>query len=98
MEMDLALGNPTEVESWDNELWLGDTGALCHMTNTLEGMKNLTKINTGIVFWNGQRLKATYIGEKAGRVIQKNGKIVPILMKNVNVGNMKLFQYHDKYF
>ena len=46
MEMDLALGNPTEVESWDNELWLGDTGASCHMTNTLEGMKNLIKINT----------------------------------------------------
>ena len=22
MEMDLAFGNPTEVESWDNELWL----------------------------------------------------------------------------
>ena len=53
------------------------------MTNTLEGMKNLTKINTCIVFGNGQRLKATYIGEKAGRVIQKNGKTVPILMKNV---------------
>ena len=30
MEMDLALDNPTEVESWDNELWLGDTGASCH--------------------------------------------------------------------
>ena len=54
------------------------------MTNTLEGMKILTKINTGIVFGNGQRLKATYIGKKAGRVIQKNGKTVPILMKNVN--------------
>ena len=73
MEMDLALSNPTEVESWDNELWLGDTGASCHMTNTLQGMKNLTKINTGIVFGNGQRLKATYIGDKTGSVIQKDG-------------------------
>ena len=53
------------------------------MTNTQEGMKYLTKINTGIVFGNGQRLKATYIGEKAGSVIQKNGETVPILIKNV---------------
>ena len=83
MEMDLALGNPTEVESWDNEMWLGDAGASCHTTNTLDGMKNLTKINTGIVFGNGQRLKVTYIGEKAGSVIQKDGTRVPILMKNV---------------
>ena len=71
MKMDLALGDPTEVESWDNELWLGDTGASYHMTNTLECMKNLIKINTGILFGNGQRLKATYIGDKTGSVIQK---------------------------
>ena len=70
-----------EVESWDSKLWLGDTGASCHMTKTLRVMKNLTKNNTGIVFGNGQRLKATYIGEKVGSEIQRDGKRVPILMK-----------------
>ena len=53
------------------------------MTNTLEGMKNLTKINADIVFENGQRLKTTYIGEKVGSLTQRHGNIVPILMKNV---------------
>ena len=68
MEMDLALANPTKVESWDSKLWLGDTKASCYMGNALEGMKNLTKINTGILFGNGQRLKATYFGEKVRTV------------------------------
>ena len=83
MEMDLVLSNPTEVESWDSKLWLGDTGSSCHMTNTLEGIKNITKINICIMFGNGQRLKATYIGEKVGSLTQRHGNIVPILMKNV---------------
>ena len=83
MGMDLALDDPTELEPWDNGLWLGDTRTSCHMTNTLEGMKNLTKIQIGIVFGNGQRLKATFVREKVGTVVQRDGKRVLILLKNV---------------
>ena len=67
----------------DTSLWLGDTGASCHMTNSPDGMFNQVKTNSGIVFGNGQRLKADFIGDKKGTVIQKNGARVPILMKNV---------------
>ena len=79
----MALGNPIEIEAIDSDLWLGDMGASCHMTNSIDGMFNKQKVDTGIVFGNGQRLKAVYIGDKKGIVIQKNGARVPILMKNV---------------
>ena len=45
-------------------------------------MFNKQKMDTEIVFGNGQRLKAVYIGDKKGIVMQKNGARVPILMKN----------------
>ena len=54
----MALGNPTEIEAMDSDLWLGDTGTSCHMTNSIDGMFNKQKVDTGIVFGNGQRLKA----------------------------------------
>ena len=85
MEMEMALGNPNEVEAVDTDLWLGDTGASCHMTNSLEGMMNRVKVDSGIVFGNGQRLMAEYIGDKRGLVVQKDGTKAPILMRNVNL-------------
>ena len=53
------------------------------MTDNKEGLFNQVKINSKIVFGNGQRLSAECIGEKRGVVVHKNGTKVPILMKNV---------------
>lgn len=53
------------------------------MNNNTEGMAYQIKINTGIVFGNGQRLKAECFGDKRGIVAQKDGSQVPILLKNV---------------
>ena len=43
------------------------------MTNGLKGMKNLTKINIGIVISDGQRLKVTYTRDKILSVTLKEG-------------------------
>ena len=83
IEDEMALGSPSEIDKMDTSLWLGDTGSSCHMINNPEGMINQVKTSSGIVFGNGQRLKAEFIGDKKGTVIQKNGARVPILMKNV---------------
>ena len=58
--MDMALGSPIQLECMDTSLWLGDTGALSHVTSNPEGIVNQVKINTGIVFGNGQILKAEF--------------------------------------
>ena len=83
IEDEMALGRPSEIDKMDTSLWLRDTGASCHMTNSPEGMFNLVKTSSGIMFGNGQRLKAEFIGDKKGTMIQKNGAGVPIFMKNV---------------
>ena len=54
MDMDMGLGSHNQVAAMDANLWLGNTGASSHMTNSSEGMVNQVKINTGIVFGNGQ--------------------------------------------
>ena len=79
----MALGSPNEIDKMDTSLWLGDTGALCHMTNSPEGMLNQVKTNSGIVFGSEQRLKIESIGDKKGTVIQKNKARVPDRMKNM---------------
>ena len=38
---------PDEVES---QIWIGDTGASCHMTNSMEGLINLKLINSKFIF------------------------------------------------
>ncbi len=81
--MDMALGSTNQAESMYASLWLGDTGASHHMINNSDGMVNQVKINTGIVFGNGQQLKTEFIGDKSGMVVQKDGTRNPTLLKNV---------------
>ena len=82
--MDMVLGSPNQVESMNTSLWLGDTGASNHMTNNSDGMVNQVEINTGIVFGNGQRLKAVFIGDKRGMVVQNDDTRIPILSQNAD--------------
>ena len=72
IEDEMALGSPSEIDKMDTSLWLGDTGASCHMTNNPEGMFNQVKTSSCIVFGNGQRLKAEFVTDKKGTMIQKN--------------------------
>ena len=65
------------------QIWIGDTGASCHMTNSISGIINLQAIESNIMFGNGERLKATHIGDKEGYVLQKDGSRKPILLKKV---------------
>ena len=83
IEKSMALRSPSEIDKMDTSLWLGDIGSLCHMTNSFEDMFNQAKTSSGIVFGNGQRLKAEFIGDRKGTVIQKSAVRAPILMKNV---------------
>ena len=50
------------------EIWIGDTGASCHMANSMDGMINIKTINSKIIFGNGNQLKATHVGDKKGYV------------------------------
>jgi len=67
-------------------MWIGDTGATCHMKSSTEGMYYLEecsdiKIDTA----NGSTSSITHIGKYKGNVLCANGKTKKIIMKNVKV-------------
>jgi len=83
--LEIALGATRRKTEIDDEMWLGDTDASCHMTYTTHGMRNLKPMTSSVIFGNGQKLQCTHIGEKLGVVIQKDGTSARIKMKNVKV-------------
>ena len=68
------------------EMWIGDTGATCHMKSSTEGMYELEKCdNIKIGMANGSTSSVTYIGKYKGDVLCADGKIKKIVMKDVKV-------------
>ena len=67
----------------DKDLWLGDSGASSHMTNSLIGMTDMENANGSVRFGNSQVLKVKKIGKKAGTVVQKDGKKVKVILAQV---------------
>ena len=68
------------------EMWIGDTGATCHMKSSTEGMYELEKCdNIKINTANGSTSSVTYIGKYKGNVLCADGKIKKIVMKDVKV-------------
>jgi len=61
---------------YDNaEMWIGDTGATCHMKSSTEGMYELEKCdNVKIDTANGSTSSVTYIGKYKGDVLCTDGK------------------------
>ena len=84
-QVDLAFRSGQNVSGYDSSIWLGDTGASCHMTNSTDGLVNLVPQQSWIVFGNGQRLASTHIGELVGIAEQKNGEQKQIRLKNVKL-------------
>ena len=64
-------------------IWLGDTGASCHMTNDDAGMFDCRQHQSMIKIGNGKSLLSTKIGKKNVLVVQKDGTSVRIVLPNV---------------
>ena len=70
----------------DTEIWIGDTGATCHMKSSTEGMYDLEKCNNmKIDTANGSTSTVTHIGKYKGNVLCADGETKKIVMKNVKV-------------
>ena len=88
----------------EKDLWLGDSGASSHMTNSLIGMTDVEDATGSVRFGNSQVLKVTKIGKKAGTVVQKDGKKVKVVLAQVKYvpglycNLMSLTQLMAKYF
>jgi len=69
----------------DTEIWIGDTGATCHMKSSTEGMYDLEKCSDIKIDANGSMSSVTHNGKYKGNVLCYNGKTKKIVMKNVKV-------------
>ena len=56
----------------NKDLWIGDSGASTHMTNSLVGMTEWKDIGGSVTFGNNQSLDVKQIGKKKGKIFLKN--------------------------
>lgn len=61
-------------------IWLGDSGASCHMTCDEDGMYDCREIKSPIKIGDGRTLYATKIGKKKLMVIQKDGTTLDVVL------------------
>ena len=66
----------------NHNLWVGDTGASCHMTNNLDGMINIRDNKSPIQIGTGEAVESTQIGDKRLRIVQSDGEINNIILKD----------------
>ena len=80
IEVSFMAMSGTEKKS---DLWIGDTGASTHMTNTLDGLFNLQNEETTVKIGNGERLTSSIVGTLKATVEQVDGSKIEVILKNV---------------
>ena len=73
--MDLAfpmVKSQNTTKNQDVHLWVGDSGASCHMTNSLSGMYNIKDKEFSVTIGDGQTVQATKTGKWKGYTNQKD--------------------------
>ena len=83
-EKDIVLLNHEyDFSNIPPDVWIGDTGASCHLTNCLDGMIDLEDCSSKITVGSGENLDCLKIGTKTGKIVQKDGTIRSLKLKNV---------------
>jgi gag-polypeptide of LTR copia-type len=76
--VDSALAAP--ARKFAKNLWLGDSGASCHMTCNLAGMFDCVDIKSPVKIGNGKTLMATKLGKMRMLVLQTDGSSKEIIL------------------
>lgn len=71
--------------AYDEKLWLGGTGASCHLTGSLYVLENIKDIETDEVIWtaSGNQLKILKTGDFVVTYLNDNGKLENIMLNNI---------------
>ena len=71
----VLLNHEHDFANIPSDVWIGDTGASCHLTNSLDGMINLEECSSKVTVGSGENLDCLKIGTKTGKIVQKYGTI-----------------------
>jgi hypothetical protein len=66
----------------NNNMWIGDSGASCHMTCSLDRMVNVREIDLPVQVGTGEAIECTKIGDKRLCAIQEDGTIRDVVLKD----------------
>jgi hypothetical protein len=64
-------------------IYIGHSGALCHMAHSDKGMYNIKNIKERITIGNGQYIEALTIGKKQGMIKLDNGTVMNVVLNSV---------------
>ena len=67
------------------DVWVGDTGATCHMTGFDEGFVDWQPSEETVVFGNGDALKVKKVGTWKGICTNPDGTTVSVTLRNVKL-------------
>jgi hypothetical protein len=70
------------MRSTNKNLWIGDSGASCHMTCSLDGMTNIRDINSLVQVGSGESLKCMKVGDKHLCAIQSDGMMSDVVLQD----------------
>ncbi len=82
MEMILIANN--ELKVFKENIWVADSGATTHVTNSLEGMFNMKDVNGTISVGDGRKMTTAKIGKWRGKAIDSEGKETNKVLTNVS--------------
>jgi hypothetical protein len=80
---EIILSSIESEKEVDHEIWIGDSGALCHYCNDNEGLYKYKTISEEITVRNGNVMIAKEVGELRCEILQKNGEKVIVTLENV---------------
>jgi hypothetical protein len=75
--------NNNKTMYYSENIYIGDSGASCHMVHLDEGMYDVKTIKERITIGNGQYIEALKIGKKKGMIKLDDGTVMNIVLNNV---------------
>ena len=70
---------------FDENTFLGDTGASTHMVGVDDGLYDCEDIDEAVVIGDGKELKATKLGKLKRTVMQADGRTMDIVLEEVKL-------------
>ena len=73
MKESTDFGFSTKETPISKNIWIGDSGASCHMTNEANGLFEIRNIDEEITIGNGKPMKATKVGKLKVETVNRDG-------------------------
>jgi hypothetical protein len=82
-DIEILMSTATGTNGMTPHTFICDSGASCHMRNSLDGMTNLIDHVQTITVGNSESMESSFIGQFYGTIIQQDGKQLDIVLNYV---------------